>query len=130
MGTVRTAPRQGRLGFSLVEASVSIGVLSFGFLALAPLLGLGLNSARQSRDSQMAAQIARDLAAEAREGTLTVGGGYCDSVGAPCPEPGACFLTQSTETALAGNCTRLTIVVTPVDAPSRPLSYAVVLPPQ
>jgi Tfp pilus assembly protein PilV len=129
MKLFRTAPRKNRLGFSLVEASISIGVLSLGFLSLGPMLGLGLASARQVRDGEMAVQIARDLAAEAREATLAPGSGYCDSEGTPCAKSDARFITQTTKTALAGNCTRLTIRVTPVDAPNRSSSYAVVLPP-
>jgi len=129
MKVFRTASRKNRLGFSLVEASISIGALSVGILSLAPLLGLGLASARQARDGEMAAQIARNLAAEAREATLVPGGGYCDDEGNACAPTQARFATQTTETALAGNCTRLTIRVTPVDAPNRGSSYAVVLPP-
>jgi uncharacterized protein (TIGR02598 family) len=129
MSHFRTAPKKRCLGFSLVEASVSMGALSVAFLTLAPLLGLGLGTARQSRDGQLAAEIARSLASEAREGTLAAGSGYCDGEGNACAQTSACFLTQTTETALAGNCTRLAIQVTPVDAPNRPSSYAVVLPP-
>jgi len=129
MKAFRTTSRKNRLGFSLVEASVSLGVLSFGFLSLAPLLGLGLTSVRESRDGEMAAQIARDFAAEAREATLTPGSSYCDGEGNACTKADAVFTTQTTETALAGNCTRLTIRVTPVDAPTHSSSYAVVLPP-
>ena len=108
---------------------MSIGILSVGLLSLTPLLGLGLNSARQSRDGQLCAQIARDLTASARNGTLMAGSGYCDQDGTGCASTAARFTTQTTETALAGNCTRLTIEVTPVDAPHRPSSYAVVLFP-
>jgi uncharacterized protein (TIGR02598 family) len=125
----RIAPRKSRAGFSLVEASLSVGILGFSVLSLAPLLGLGLSAARQARDGQMSAQIARDLAAEARAGTLTAGSGYCDGEGNACGTTGASFQTQATETPLAGNCARLIIQVTPVDAPDRPTSYAVVLPP-
>jgi Tfp pilus assembly protein PilV len=117
-------------GFSLAEAAFSLGVLSFGFLSLAPLLGLGLTSARQARDGQLAAQIATTLAEQAREGTLTGGSGYCDNQGAACSSTNACYQTQTTETILAGNCTRLTIQVTPVGNPNRSQDYAVVLPPQ
>jgi len=129
MKAFRTTPRKNRLGFSLAEACISIGVLSVGFLSLGPMLGLGLASARQARDGEMAAQIARDMAAEAREATLAPGSGYCDGEGATCAKSDARFITQTTETALAGNCMRLTIRVTPVDAPNRSSSYAVVLPP-
>lgn len=129
MKVFRTAPRKNRLGFSLVEASLSIGIMSLGFLSLGPMLGLGLASARQVREGEMAVQIARDLAAEGREATLAPGSGYCDGEGNTCAKNDARFVTQTAETALAGNCTRLTIRVTPVDAPNRSWSYAVVLPP-
>ncbi len=129
MKDFRTAPRKSRLGFSLVEASMSLGILSMGLLSLTPLLGLGLTSARQSRDGETCAQIARDLEAEAREGTLATGSGYCDQEGNACPSAQARFATQTATTTLAGNCTRVTIQVTPLGAPNRPSSYAVVLPP-
>jgi uncharacterized protein (TIGR02598 family) len=129
MKDFRTAPRKSRLGFSLVEASMSIGILSLGFLSLTPLLGLGLTSARQSRDGEVCAQIARNLAVEAREGTLATGSGYCDQEGNACASNAARFATQTTETTLAGNCMRVTIQVAPVNAPNRVSSYAVVLPP-
>ena len=77
----------------------------------------------------MAAQIARTIEAEAQDATLVTGSGFCDGDGNACAPTSARFLTQATETALAGNCTRLAIQVTPVDAPNRPSSYAVVLPP-
>ena len=129
MKVFRTAPRKNRLGFSLVEAAISIGVLSLGIISMGPMLGLGLASARQARDGAMTAQIARDLAAEAREATLAPGSGYCDDEGQACAQASARFITQTSETALAGNCTRLTIRVTPVDAPNHSSAYAVVLPP-
>ncbi len=129
MKNFRVVRRTSCLGFSLVEASMSIGILSLGFLSLTPLLGLGLASARQSRDGELGAQIARDLAAEAREGTLAADTGYRDGEGNACTSTEARFAAQTTETALAGNCTRLTIRVTPVNAPTHPSSYAVVLPP-
>jgi uncharacterized protein (TIGR02598 family) len=130
MKVFRPARIRSCQGFSLVEAAFSLGVLSFGFLSLAPLVGLGLTSARQARDGQLAAQIATTLAEQAREGTLTSGSGYCDNQGAVCSSANACYQTQTTETTLTGNCTRLTIQVTPIGNPNRPQDYAVVLPPQ
>lgn len=121
--------RKGRLGFSLVETTISIGIFGVGFTILLPLLGLGLTSSRQSRDTEMAAQIARTIEAQGREGTLPAGAGYRDGEGAVCAPADARFLTQVTETALGGSCTRLVIQVAPVNAPDRPSSYAVLLPP-
>jgi Tfp pilus assembly protein PilV len=117
-------------GFSLVEAAFSLGVLSFGFLSLTPLVGLGLTSSRQARNGQLTAQIAMNFAEQAREGMLTAGSGYCDNQGAACASTTACYRTQTTETTLAGNCTRLTIQVMPIGNPTRAQDYAVVLPPQ
>jgi type II secretory pathway pseudopilin PulG len=130
MNVFRSARIRRCQGFSLVEAAFSIGVLSFGFLSLAPLVGLGLASARQARDGQLTAQIATTLVQQAREGTLTTGSGYCDDQGATCASTSACYQTLTTETILAGNCTRLTIQVTPVGNPTRSQDYAVILPPQ
>jgi Tfp pilus assembly protein PilV len=125
----RLARIKNRLGFSLVEVSLSLGVLSFGFLSLAPMLGLGLTSARHGRDSRISAQIAETLTDEARQGTATAGIAYYDDTGTACPRAGACYQTQTALGTLAGNCTRLAIQVTPLATPNRPLDYAVVLPP-
>ncbi len=129
MKDFRIARIKTRQGFSLVETAFSLGVLSFGFLSLVPLVGLGLTSARQARDSQLTAQIATTLAAQAREGTLTNGVGYVDNQGAVCGSSTACYQTQTTESTVAGNCTRLTIQVAPIGNPNRVQAYAVVLPP-
>ena len=130
MKDFRTARIRTRQGFSLVETAFSLGVLSFGFLSLAPLVGLGLTSARQARDSQLTAQIATTLAEQAREGTLTNGVGYVDDQGAVCGSSTACYQTQTAESAAAGDCTRVMIQVAPVGNPHRVQAYAVVLPPR
>jgi len=118
-----------RRGFSLVEASISIGIVSLGFVTLVPMLGLSLSTARHSRDTATAAQIAQTIEAGARGGLLATGSGYRDGEGQPCSPAQARFRTQVTATTLAGDCTRLAIQVTAVDSPDRPSSYAVVLPP-
>jgi Tfp pilus assembly protein PilV len=130
MKIFRPARMKSNQGFSLVEAALSLGILSFGFLSIAPLVGLGLTSARQARDGQLTAQIAQTLTEQAREGTLTSGSGFCDGQGAVCPSTSACYKTLTTETILAGNCMRVTIRITPIGNPSRLQEYAVVLPPQ
>jgi uncharacterized protein (TIGR02598 family) len=131
MKTFRSArTKKSCLGFSLVEASLSVGILGFGFISLAPLLSVGLTTARQARDGRISAQIAETFADQARDDTLTAGSTYCDDQGAACPATSACYQVQATLNTLAGNCTRLTVQVTPVATPNRPLDYAVVLPPQ
>ncbi len=130
MKIFRPARMKSSQGFSLVEAALSLGILSFGFLSIAPLVGLGLTSARQARDGQITAQIAQTLTEQAREGTLTSGAGFCDDQGDVSTSGNASYRTQTTETILAGNCTRVTIQITPIGNPNRLQEYAVVLPPQ
>jgi uncharacterized protein (TIGR02598 family) len=129
MKSFRSPRIKSCLGFSLVEASLSVGILGFGFISLAPLLGVGLTTARQARDGRISAQVAETLADEARAGTLTSGSSYCDAQGATCHSSSAVYRIQTTLATLAGNCSRLTVQVTPVATPNRQLDYAVVLPP-
>jgi type II secretory pathway pseudopilin PulG len=117
-----------RGGFSLVEASFTIGVMSFGLLTLAPLLGLGLKTARHARDDRASAQIARTLIQEAKQGTLGAGTLYLDNQGAACNPLGAAFTAQPTTLAMGVSTSRLTLLVTPIGAPDRARVYAVVLP--
>jgi len=124
----RTAPIRFRRGFSLVETTMALGILSFAVLTLAPLLGLGLTSARQARDHQVAAQIAETLADQAQEGTLAAGTLPFDDQGEACASGSACYRASVSESDLPGNCTRTTIQVIAVNSPSRPFVYAVVLP--
>ena len=129
MKSFRSPRIKSCLGFSLVEASLSVGILGFGFISLAPLLGVGLTTARQARDGRISAQVAETRADEARAGTLTSGSSYCDAQGVTCPSSSAVYRIQTTLATLAGNCTRLTVQITPVATPNRQLDYAVVLPP-
>lgn len=94
------------------------------------MLGLGLSSSREARDSRISAQIAKVFSDQAREGTLTAGTIYYDAQGAACPRTGACYQVRTVLAPMADNCTRLTIQVAPIANPNRPLDYAVVLPPQ
>jgi len=128
--------RRRKRAFSLVEAALSVGILSFGFLSVAPLVDLGVNSARQARTNRMAAQIAETLIQQAQQGTLTAGTVYFDSAENIRPTAaGACFQVQSAlATVVAapggGALTRLTVQVTPLGEPARSQFYAVVLPPE
>jgi uncharacterized protein (TIGR02598 family) len=127
--------RKKRLGFSLAEAALSVGILSFGFLSLVPLVGLGLTSARQARDNRAMAQIAETFAQNARQGTLTGGVSYLDNQENSCARAGACYqvqaaLTPNATAVAGGTLTRLTVQVTPLATPSRSQFYAVLFSPQ
>jgi uncharacterized protein (TIGR02598 family) len=127
---INAGERKQRGGFSLVEATFCIGVLSFGFLSLAPLLALGLKTARLARDDRATAQIAQTLVAEAEQGTLTSGTVYLDSNGAASNSAQAAYIALSTSQTVAGSAslTQLTLRVTPLGAPDRARIYAVVFP--
>ena len=120
--------KKQRGGFSLVEATFTIGLMSFGFLALAPLLALGLKTARLARNDRATAPIAQTLVEEARQGTLAPGTVYLDFEGAPCNSAQAAYTAQSTSQTVAGSAslTQLTLRVTPLGAPDRARIYAVV----
>ncbi len=95
---------------------------------LAPLLALGLKSARNAQDDRATAQIAQTLTQEAQQGTLPTGTIYLDFQGVPCSASQAAFTVQSTSQSIAGDAslTRLTVQVTPVGAPDRARTYALV----
>ena len=116
-----------RGGFSLVEVTLSLGLLSFGFLAMAPLLAVGIKSARLARDDRASSQIAQTLIEEAKQGTLSGGPIYMDDQGNACGYAQASF-SATTSTLMAPFLSHVTIQVTPVGAPNRARTYAVVLP--
>jgi uncharacterized protein (TIGR02598 family) len=124
----RIGKRDARGGFSLVEATLSIGLLSFGFLTLVPLMAIGLKTARVAHTNRDTAQIAQSLVEEARQGTLASGTTYLDFQGNATGATTAAYAAQSTLQAVSGNATltRLTLRVTPVGAPDRARTYAVV----
>jgi uncharacterized protein (TIGR02598 family) len=126
---IRAGEKKQRGGFSLVEATFSIGLMSFAFLTLAPLLALGMKTARLARDDRASAQIAQTLIEEAKQGTLAPGMAYLDFEGAACGSAQAAYTAQNTPvTPYLGNAslTQTTLRVTPVGAPDRVRIYAVV----
>lgn len=54
-------------GFSLVEVVSSLGIVSFGLMALLGLLPVGLKAARSARESTAETQIVQYLSALARQ---------------------------------------------------------------
>jgi uncharacterized protein (TIGR02598 family) len=120
--------RSARGGFNLVEASFTIGIMSIGFLTLAPLMGFGLKTSRWARDDRASAQIARTLTEEAKQGTLGSGPAYLDDQGAACSPLNAAFVVQPVTQAAGNSASQLALRITPVGAPGRARVYAVVLP--
>lgn len=122
--------RKKRGGFSLVEATFSIGIFSCGILTLAPLLAVGMRTTKLARDDRTTTQIAQTLVEEARQGTLAPGMIYFDSQGAACPASKAVYTLQATSISVAGHATltQTTLRLTPVGAPDRARTYAVVFP--
>ncbi len=127
---ITTGEKKKKAGFGLVEATFSIGVISFGFLSLAPLLALGIKAARVPRDERVSAQIAEQLVEQARQGTLAPTPIYLDDQGAVLTsEQAAAFTAQGTSQAAPGGAlTELTLRVTPTGAPDRARVYAIVYP--
>lgn len=62
-----TCPRIRRLGFSLVEVTLSIGVVAFAFLSLMALLPGGMEIFREAMDTTVTAQIAQRITTELQE---------------------------------------------------------------
>jgi uncharacterized protein (TIGR02598 family) len=128
------ARRKRRHGFSLVEGVISIGVVSFGFLALAPLLVVGMNGAREARENRTTAQIAATLIEEARQGTPAARGLPFDAQGRSCTPAAAIYTVDETQQTIpdaagaATPLTRLTLRVAPLGLPGAARTYADVFP--
>jgi hypothetical protein len=120
--------RSARGGFNLVEVCFSIGILSLAIVTLGPLMGVGLKTSRGARDDRASAQIARTLAEEAKQGTLGTGPVYLDDQGGACSPLDAAFIVQPVTQSAGNTGSLLSMRVTPVGAPGRARSYAVVLP--
>lgn len=56
-----------RSGFSLVEVTLAIGILSFGLLSVIGLMPVGLNAFRQSINASVGTQISQRLMNEKRQ---------------------------------------------------------------
>ena len=125
-----TRPRKNRLGFTLVEAVLSVGVISFGFLALAPLLAVGMSGARQARENRTTAQIAATLIEQAKQGNLTTGTSYFDSTGNASTAAQAAYRAQESISACSGTSAaggplnRLILQVSPMDSANGVRNYA------
>ena len=54
-------------GFSLIEVTIALGIVSFALIALFGLLPTGLTTFRSSIDRSVASQIAQNIISEARQ---------------------------------------------------------------
>ena len=113
-----------RGGFSLVEAMLSLGLLSFGLLSMVALMEVGLRSARVAHDKRDTTQIAQTLIEEGKQGTLAHGTSYLDFEGNPVSSTSAAYTAVSTFSSVPGNLTRITLLITPVGAPTRARTFA------
>ena len=70
----QTSPRPARRegGFSLVEVSLSVAIVGFGFAGLLGLMTSGLTQFRTSMDATISAQIAQRVLADAQQADFTV----------------------------------------------------------
>ncbi len=59
--------RSRHVAFSLIEVTMSIGIISFAFLSIFSLIPLGLNSFRQTIDTGTASQIAQRVINDAQQ---------------------------------------------------------------
>lgn len=111
-----------------MEATLSLGILSIGALTLMPLYVLGLQIARQAQDTRDEARMAQSLIEQARQGTLSSGTTYLDLQGSSTTVSQAVYTAQSTIQPVTGSSTldRLTLKITPLSAPDRARTYAVV----
>lgn len=54
-------------GFTLVEVTIALGVVAFGFIAILGLLPTGLNTFRSAMDNSVGAQIAQKVINDAQQ---------------------------------------------------------------
>ncbi len=109
--------------------------MSFGFLALVPLLVLGLKAAQVARGDRATSQIAETMIEQAKQGTLVTGTAYFDAESNPCPAAQAAFVVQdnlaelnSSGTSASAPLTQLTLRISPRALPGTVRIYADVFP--
>lgn len=79
---MRSAARFPR-GFSLIEVTIALGVVSFALIALFGLLPTGLTTFRSSIDRTVASQIAQNIISQARQTDFSSLGGLATPAGSP-----------------------------------------------
>ena len=79
---VRTLARFPR-GFSLIEVTIAMGVVSFALIALFGLLPTGLSTFRSSIDRSVASQIAQNIISQARQTDFSSLSTFATPAGSP-----------------------------------------------
>ncbi|NJK90512.1 MAG: Verru_Chthon cassette protein B [Blastochloris sp.] len=137
MNNLNSFSRQQRRGFSLIEVTMSLGIISIGMMALVAMLPLGLKAFKSSVDMTLQAQIAQSILNQAQQikfsnlGDLD-GTFYFDAEGALLPnKTGAAFETEvafpETRTRVPSNngreelepLTTISITIKPMTSPER-----------
>jgi uncharacterized protein (TIGR02598 family) len=100
-GPVAMPISRWRGGFSLVEVTIALGVLSFAAVAIIGILPVGLTSMRQSMNQTVEAQIVRSIAAQAVTTSFTnlARTAYYDTDGQPLDGAGGAYYTATITTA-------------------------------
>lgn len=99
-GETRTLPLV-RAGFSLVEVTIALGLLSFAAVAIIGILPVGLTSIRQSMNQTVEAQIVRSIAAQSVTASFTnlARTAYYDTDGQSLESASGAYYTASITTA-------------------------------
>ena len=126
--------KSSRSGFSLVEAVLSLGIMSCGFLALVSLLALGMAGSRAAHETRTASGLAATCIEQAKQGMFTSDTFYFDSASQPCSASQAVYVVEETctnvpdSTGGAGALTRVSVRVAPRSSPNAKLSYVELVP--
>ena len=90
-----------RNGFSLVEVTIALGLISFALISILGLIPTGLSTLRQSMNQTVEAQIVRTIGAQAvltSYTNLAMSGAYFDDEGLPvAAASGACYIVNVTK---------------------------------
>jgi uncharacterized protein (TIGR02598 family) len=111
-----------RRGFSLIEVTVALGILSFAMVGIIGLMPVGLGAMRDAIDESTTSLIARRLIGEYQQNAISaITGGtfpvrWFDVEGQEVPAESAVYQAATTPTADSPNLARVKIVVTKKDA--------------
>ena len=94
-----TSPNRG--GFLLIECALSLGVVSFAFVALVGMIPVGLNTFHSAIDATVGSQIAQGLLAEVRQAKFSELGKFNKNADADPTKPSADYFFDGEGTTTA-----------------------------
>ena len=118
-----------RRGFSLIEVTVALGILSFAMVGIIGLMPVGLGTMRDAIDESTTSLIARRLIGEYQQNAISaITGGtfpvrWFDVEGQEVPTESAVYQAATTPTADSPNLARVVIVVTKKNAATGGRTY-------